>query len=193
MDQKTTKVLIIILILLILLMYFKFYGKYNTENRILQVYLDNITPNILMEKYPVLLYDKIVNPQDLISSLFYGLYNFQTDSVKWIGNPVLSSSKYTLLFNNSSMSYINIVSPINRAHFLWRKEAGEIISTSPLSEISVEFFTIKLKRNQLLVLPPYWIYQTAKKIKRIKLNDISSSIYEIYFKMRFKNQKKHLA
>lgn len=189
MDQKTTQILILVLLLLILLMYFQYYGKYNMEYRILQVYLDNITPDILGEKYPVILYDKVVNPQDLIKSLFYGLYNFQSESVKWIGNPVLSSSKFTLLFNNTSQSYINIVSPKNRDKFIWRKDGGETVSELPLSEISVDFMTIKLKRNQVLILPPYWIYQTAKKIKRIKLNDIPSKIYETYFKMRFKKKK----
>lgn len=185
----TEKLLLIILIILISWIYFQYYGKYNDQYIILQAYLDNIDITLLKEKYPLLLYDKVVNPQELINTLFYGLYLFKKENVMFIGNPILNESKYLLLFNNLSDSFINLVSPKFRNSFTWRKHKSYIISMSPLSEIDVSFITIKLKKNQILILPPYWIYQTAKKIKRISLADFSSKIYEIFYKIKFKVQK----
>lgn len=182
----TDKVLLIILISLVIVIYFQYYAKYNESYEVLQAYTDNINNKLLSERYPLLLYDRVVNPQNLIDTLFYGLYIFKKESVLFIGNPILNSSKYLLLFNNLSNCFINIVSPKYRNNFIWRKQASHIVSLSPLSEIDVPFITIKLKKNQILILPPYWIYQTAKKIKRISLADIPSKIYEIFYKMRFK-------
>ncbi len=189
-NENTKRILFYVLILLIILIYFQHYRKYNTEYKILQAYLDNIDHELLKEKYPILLYDKVVSPQDLIESLFYGLYMFKREDVLWIGNPILSSAKYLLIFNNLSNCYINLVSPKYRNIFSWRKQNGYIISNSPLSEMKVEFMTIKLKKNQIFILPPYWIYQTANKVKRIELADFPSKIYETLFKMGFKIHKK---
>lgn len=184
--MHTEKVLFIILISLIIIIYFQYYGKYNDSYIVLQAYTNNINDKLLSEQYPLLLYDRIVNPQNLIDTLFYGLYFFKKESVLFIGNPILNESKYLLLFNNLSDSFINIVSPKYKSCFIWRKQTGYIVSLLPLSEIDIPFITIKLKKNQILILPPYWIYQTVKKIKRISLADIPSKIYSVFYKIRFK-------
>ena len=50
----------------------------------------------------------------------------------------------------------------------------------------LEYITIKLKKNQILILPTFWIYHTDCIIDIYILHDTISYIYEIFYKTFYK-------
>jgi hypothetical protein len=183
------RVLFIILIILIILKYIQFYSSFNNNYHIIQSQLYNIDYNQLNEKYPIVISDRIINPDQLLTSLFRYNYVFKTETFSRINNVILNTAKYSILFNNKEDYDINLITPSYRKSIEWRKKYGHVVSFLPLTNLKLQMVTIKMKQYQVLILPPFWLYQCDKKIKRIGLNDPFSKLYESVYKISFKIMK----
>ena len=171
------KILVIIVVCLFLLLYTQSYAKYHDDYKIIQSNLRKIDIGTLYEKYPIVIYDRVISPQQLLDTLFSYSYAVKSEIVESVQNPCMNMSKYLILFNSLDDSVINLVNPKFRKNIEWRKQNGTVVSTKHLDNLRVQYVTIKLKKNQVLILPGYWIYQVDKKIKKIALNDLFGFFY----------------
>lgn len=163
--MNNKKIYIINIIILILLFFIiKFYFKHNDEYTILQVFLKDIKNNdILYEKYPILIYDKVLNINDILKSLFSYNYLYKKDIDIVSNNINYNKSKYIIIYPDKNC-VIDLISP---------KYKNKIKNTLKESD-EVQFVSIKLEKNQILIIPAWWYYNSSKNIKVIELNDILS-------------------
>jgi len=173
-------ILVTIIILLIIIIYINYYNKYKQDYQLLQIHLNKIDIDLLNEKYPIVIYDKIINPHDLLKTLFKYIYVFKNIfKIKPI-LPTINNSKYMLLWNSDNNIMINIINPKYYKFISWKKQNSFKISNHSLNDKELEkvqYITISLKKNQVLILPMFWIYQTNNYINIIQLNDIISIWY----------------
>ena len=165
------KPLFLVVIILLIVIYTQYYMKYNTTYRIVQAPLNKVDENLLYEKYPIVVADRVVKPESLLSTLFKYKYLTNTFEMRpGSQNPYFVLNKYTIIYNNVEDIDINIIAPQYRNEFKGFKSNIDINSTQ------VQYVTIKLKKQQIIILPAFWIYQANLPHTVISLNDPLSLI-----------------
>lgn len=160
-------VLIWVILILLIILYIQAHLKTKTEYTIVQTYLDKVTMDTLYDKYPVVIYDRIVDPSSLLKSLF--AYSYIQESRKSIPPNIMvqNKSKFMILYCNQSDVTVNIISP-----------EFKVIRTKPLGEQdpSLQYVTVSLKKNQVLIMPTYWTIDTSAQTNAIFLDDVITLI-----------------
>lgn len=163
----STRMLIIITIMLLLIIYVQFYFKYNGEYTIIQSNLNKIDINTLYEKSPVVIYDAVKDPNTLLTTLFAYSYLCKNYNIVKPTTTYKNKAKFAILYNDKGDVFVNIVSP---------KYSVDI--TKPLkTQDTVQYITIKLKQNQILILPFQWYYECTTSSKVITLHDALTKCY----------------
>lgn len=142
--------LLYIVIILLILFYFQCSLKKKTDIQILQTSLNNFSDSLLYEKYPILIYDKIVNSKDLLSTIFKYQYTFKKEEKYELYN----KNRFLIIYNNNDKDIT--------------------ISISNKNDIYVD---IKLKQNNVIILPAFWYYKLSDDIELIGLNDFVHWFY----------------
>lgn len=169
-----TKFLVGIVIILIIIVYVNYYTNYKKNYNILQTYLDNIDLSLVYEKYPIVIYDRVIKPAELTKTLFAYSYLYKKEySIKGPFNPMINTSKHAIIWCPTTNITINIINPKFKNNFKWQKK----VSTQSLKEnedSTVQYITIKLKKDQVLILPAFWIFDSTDTINIIQLDDLFS-------------------
>lgn len=184
-----TNWLVMFMVTLLIMLYFQYYFKYNDGYKILQASLDNVDINMLYERMPLVITDRIVHPMSLTKTLFKWSYAFKSIvTIQGTYKPIQSHHKYTLLCNPLEDMTVNIINPTYRNILkpFDRKimPAHMVCSKLDIQDSNVQYVTIKLKKQQCLLLPIHWIYQTDYTHSAIILDDPISIIVcliSIYF------------
>ena len=144
--------------------------KFNDDYQILQIYLDNFKLENLYEKYPIVIYDKIYKINDLLQTIFAYSFLFKKQFDIKTEKVYKNIYKYLLIFSDNPIS-IKIINP------KYKKDIK-----NSLQDSNVQYITIKLKENQVLILPALWYYYTDYiNIRAIGLDDmISKFIYSFF-------------
>lgn len=172
-----TKSLIITIIILIIIIYIYYYNNYKNDYNIIQTYIDKVDLNMVYEKYPIIIYDKIIDPKELLKTLFAYSYTFMNESKIRPIVPTYNKSKHMLLWNDDENIDINIINPKYYKIIKWEKRNIYKTSIKTLQELNeVQYITIKLKAKQVLILPAFWIFQSSSYVNIIQLNDILSCL-----------------
>jgi hypothetical protein len=95
------KLLFIILLILLFIVYIKYYTKVNLDTEIIQVNLNNINYNILTERNPIVIYDKLVNTNDMINKTFKHLYSIKHQNLIFNDNIKQTLAKYAIFHNDT--------------------------------------------------------------------------------------------
>lgn len=173
-----TRNLIIIIIILIVCIYINYYTKYKTDYNIIQSTIDTIDINLLYEKYPILIYSNILDPKELLSTLFAYSFIFKQETLITPVVPTINKSKYLLIWNEDHDTMINIINPKYKKNIQWTKNNKYIISTQPLDQLTdVQYISLKLKQNNVLILPHYWIFESTDRLHLLHLDGIFSKIF----------------
>lgn len=169
------RILSITLIILVIYFYVQYYSKYNYDYTITQLYLNQISANHLLEKNPIVIYDQVIEPAHLLKTLFKYMYVFSSVKNIYDKNYVYkNSSKYMLLYSKTETIKINIINPKYNKIMAFKKNK----STKAFSEMDeVKYITIKLKPNQVLILPALWAFHSYQNVTSISLQDLFSAIY----------------
>jgi hypothetical protein len=155
---------LIVLLVLVSILYIRFNLKYQDHYEILQVKPSKLTPDLLYEKNPIVIYS------DRVEGL--------SDSPEEIIN---KSMKYMYLYK-----YSNEYSPIdtiieNKAKYLFISAKTncevDIINPKYKSTENYECATIKLKVGNILVLPCFWKYKSTSTLNCVFVHDIFSTVY----------------
>jgi len=179
-----TKVLILIIVILLLMTYTQYYTKFNKGYRIIQSKLYNIDEKVLYEKYPIIIDERIVDPEALLSTLFKYMYFFKVnDTVAASDMPYVNVHKYYIIYNQSEDMNINLISPVFTPMFKpFVAHNGALMRSyhTSMAMTNVEYITIKLKQRQILILPYAWMYQANKKHHVMILDDMFSRVIALF-------------
>ncbi len=182
------RLLIFILIILILIIYIRYYTKINIDTKILQANLYNLNYNILQEKYPIVINDKIVNINDIINKTFKHLYTKKFQNTIFNENIKQNLAKYCLFHNNTDNDIeIFIINPINSKLFSFKNSPNNNnFLTSTETNID-NIFSIKmiLKPYNVLILPYGWLFKCNTICSNFFLFDILNLLIANYYN-RFK-------
>ena len=148
--------LLIVLIILIICLYIRYYTKINGDIVIVQPRLDQVNISILLEKNPIILRESIVDPIDLLKTVFKYMYIYHRIDEIHENKIIRIDSKYAIIYciNNC---IVKIYHPKNKQNYV----------------------EMHMSKGQCLILPMYWLYSVDKidNIKTIKLYDISSFLF----------------
>lgn len=176
-SMNTTRLLIIIVFILILMIYIQYYSKFNKDNEIVQTFLDKITLNLLYERNPIVIYDSIKTPKQLLGTLFKYSYLTKKEYVINHKYPTISRAKFSFIYSIEN-TYVNLINPTFKSSMKWIKNSqGEKVSTQKLEETNVEYMTLKLKPYQVVIIPSHWIIQCETPLNKVDLDDLLSRIY----------------
>lgn len=164
-------------VVLFVILYLQNSLKYKSDIKIIQSSVENINIDVLHEKYPIVIYDRIIKPNELLKSLF--AYTFVTSRISpFVLNAndklIQNMAKYVILYNEILDVDIEIFHPKNNIKF------SKLQSIQAFSDLAsdVSFVTIKLRKNQVLILPMFWIFYSKYPLQSIQLYDSISFIYE---------------
>jgi hypothetical protein len=181
--MSSTKLLIIILVILIVCIYMHYYSKFNTSYEITQTYLDKITLDLLYERNPIVIYDSIKTPNQLLKTLFKYSYISKSEYKINHQNVIMNRQKTSFIYcTDNTDCYINLINPSYKKDFKWKKhdKTSDMISQTNIEDTKVEYITIKLKPFQVLIIPSHWILQSTQQyssLHKVNLHDLFSWIY----------------
>jgi hypothetical protein len=162
-----------LILILIAICYVIMYTKPKLFTEIIQGSIGDINPELFLEKQPVLIYDKIVNLQDIIDTSFKYLYTFtQTHSVIK-DNIYQSNSRYTLIHNTGSEDLIVSINKSRRKHnhlnAFYSCLQKDIFDNSKRIDIP-------LNSHNVLVVPYLFLFKASDNVTVTFLNDIAHII-----------------
>lgn len=157
------KAFVVIISVLLVLLYLQYYVKYKQDYQILQVFLDNFKLDTLYEKYPIVVYDQVYDTGDLLKTVFAYSFVFKKEFDVEPSVVYRNSHKFVVLSCEDSVS-IKVINPKYKKDIKARIE-----------DCNVQFITVKLKQNQVLILPALWYYHTENMdVRAISLDDLVS-------------------
>lgn len=165
---NTQKLLVVVLVLFTIL-YVQSYLRPKTEYTIIQSYLDKLSVDTLYDKYPIVIYDYLQDPNSLLTSLFAYSFQFKTQSIISLETFYKTSSKFTLIYNGHANSEISLVSPKYKVDLSKRMQD---------QDSSVQYVTVNLKQHQIMILPIKWFFYCVSKRSpmMIMLDDMLSAM-----------------
>lgn len=179
---KMTKLLFFIVVLLIVLIYVHYYSKYNNTYELVQTFLDKVSLDMLYERNPIIIYDSIKTPKQLLGTLFKYSYVTKTDYKVTHSSPIMNRAKFSFVYStNNQDTSINLINPSFKSMMKWNKHnnknINDMVSPTPLEDTTVEYITIKLKPYQVVIVPMHWIIQTDAPLVKHNLDDFISMLY----------------
>lgn len=167
--------LVIILITVFTIFYIQCYYKFPNDFSLIQTTLSDFTPDLLLEKQPIYLFDQIVNPADLLSTLFKYQYLYHILSLSKNDFLKQNLSKWVIIYNDGfSDTTVSIMHPEEAKHrtFLPSRfiKKNYILCKNPTVSNSCVEILLKPKKN--VFVPMNWLYKTnADNLLEIHLHD----------------------
>jgi hypothetical protein len=146
-----------LLIIIVIIAYIQSYCKAKTDLKINQCFLDTFKQDLLYEKYPIVIYDSVRFPEDLLETALKYAYMFKK-YVQVRPGPFFdkNKSKYSLMYFSEDAT----------------------LDLSP--QINSAYVTIKLKEHQVVIVPYLWYYRSEQPINCIHLDDILSKMLGLW-------------
>jgi hypothetical protein len=177
MRLTTPQVLICIICALLLFIYLRYPTTYSPGVDILQVPLTNFDPQLLLERYPVVIPDRIVDPIELGNS-FKCLYTWEYTNINYdvpVSQARLLLAKYTLLYNQGSdTAIVSLSHPSNADTLTFSKSQHIHYRIANLEDTSIPTTALLLHPHQTVILPTNWVIisEHNKQLKEMYFYDI---------------------
>lgn len=159
---------IFIIIAIILILYACCYYIQPSSIVILQTTLSEFNFNLLLQKQPLVIGDKIIKINDLIKSWFSpNIISVHDFNIKNINNWILNKNKYLLLHSNENTEVLLL------------QGGKKLINNEPSEKETI--LAIKLYENQSLIVPFRWYYYcNTTNIKCFEINDYISIFLKVF-------------
>lgn len=175
----SSKYLILLIVALVLMLYTQYYMNYSRGYKIIQSPLSNLSIDTLFERQPIVISDRIVEPLHLTTTLFKWSYlTKEKHDVHPNVSVVRTCHKFCILTSPADVT-VNIVNPVYTKQLRpWSKATsdGLMKSALPLLDSNVQYVTIKLKKQQCLIMPMHWMYECTSPHTIILMDDIMTLI-----------------
>jgi hypothetical protein len=179
-----TRLLILVVVALVVVIYAQYYSKYNNGYNITQTYLNKINLDLLYERNPIVIYDSIKTPKQLLKTLFKYSYISKNEYSITTPHVYQSKSKFSFIYHtgqNTEIVMVNLINPMYKKDFKeWKQNnKGITYSNTSFESTTVEFISIKLKPYQVFIIPSHWMLQIAssEEVYKIDLDDIFTYFY----------------
>lgn len=160
------KSLITFIIILIILIYIKYDLKYNQNTQLLQFTSDRISQDILFEKSPIIIEDRINNMLDFIHNVipnhYFNKNNIKFDNIFKINKNLAT---YMIIYNtNNKPIDVYISNPSNKKKFRYVSSNSNNYSISNFNITDInnindtQFIKIILHPKQSIILPKQWLF-----------------------------------
>lgn len=161
--------LLTLFILVCILSYISIYTKPKKHMEILQSELATLKTDFLLEKQPLIIYDKIVDPIEVIKSTFKYLYTFKIHKSLTENHIYQSNSRYALIHNPSEEDLILTLSKKNV-----KKNHLNLFYTFISNEFEKNEKTIQiiLKPYNMIAVPYLYMLQCEESLDVYFLNDV---------------------
>lgn len=166
----TVVVIIIIIIITLVYIVLSFYLKHNDRLDIAQCRLADLSMDLLYEKTPVIVSEQLMDPTHLLSSLFRYSYAYSRRALVRSGESYTCRSKFTVMWcgtNDTQLDLIAASSP--------RPDDVRVFYECP----GAEFVTVKLRRNQAMILPPHWSVIVTSDVSVLEIDDPLSKLIRL--------------
>jgi len=162
--ETYTMFIVFIIALITLYVLLSYPLRTRPDFQIIQTNVESFKPTMLLEKYPIVIDDRIVDPASMVRTIFKYQYMWLKDDGAIAPAPACPKAKYTVLYNGDSENKIdvNIIHPKYRA-------LGD----------QAPFTKVILHPHQTLVMPPLWSYLPSAAVNRIELWDVSHWIVSV--------------
>ena len=175
-------VLFVLIVIAFLLLYIQSYYKMSKTTQIIQTPLNSFHPDLLLEKQPIYVNDDIVNPADVIASIFKYQYVQKVLSLSNKDYIKMNLSRFVLIYNDSNDKVeVDISNPhyqrkIQYYNGLFVNKFYKV--AKPSERDKTNFTKVLLKPFNMIVLPVQWVYQTnTNNILEIHLFDIITKTF----------------
>jgi len=164
--------------------YIQGYLRSSGELQIYQTTLDRFKPSLLYEKNPIYIYDRIVNPADLLGTIFKYQYMYHVLSLSNETFVKKNLSRFVVIYNDSENPVdITLMHPSNNKlisfyHANLQKKNFKVSRSKDDTFEKIPSVKVILKPFNTLIVPINWTYHTSvNNILEIHLFDAMSSIY----------------
>jgi len=161
--------LLTLFIIICIVSYISIYTKPKKHMEILQSELATLKTEFLLEKQPLIIYDKIVNPMEIIQSTFKYLYTFKIHKTLTANHIYQSNSRYALIHNPSEEDLTLTLSKKNV-----KKNHLNLFYTFIGNEFQESENTIQiiLKPYNMIAVPYLYMMQCEESLNVYFLNDV---------------------
>lgn len=161
--------LLTLFIIICIISYISMYTKPKKHMEILQTDIASMNTNFLLEKQPLVIYDKIVNPEEVIRASFKFLYTFKINKTLSSNKIYQSNSRYALVHNASDEDVILTILKKNI-----KKNHLNLFYTFIGNEFDENDRTIQiiLKPYNMISVPYLYMMHCQQDLKVWFLNDL---------------------
>lgn len=161
-------VLVILAVCIVLFAYIKLYLKPKKDIQLLQANLSNFDSNLLVEKQPVLIFDQVVHPQNVIDVSFKYMYHLTNSTKTPDGTYVQNLSKFAVIYNDQDT--VQDIS-LQKYHTKAASSSKNMFYSSIAYRESIETLTIKLPEKNMIIIPYLYSIKTQQSIPVTYLSD----------------------
>lgn len=161
--------LLTLFILICIVCYISIYTKPKKHIEILQSDLSSLKTEFLLEKQPLIIYDKIVDPLEVIQSTFKYLYTFKIHKSLTANHIYQSNSRYALIHNPSDedLTITLLKKNVKKNHLnLFYTFIGNEFKENENT------ITIILKPYNMIAIPYLYMMQCEQSLNVHFLNDM---------------------
>jgi hypothetical protein len=155
MKLHVSRVLALTLMLLLVFVYARDAMRSNSDVRILQTPVRDLTPELLRARYPVVIQESIVEPVSLLRTAFK--YQFVSSrAAKFTGEYMNARPRYAVMYTTGVSDG-------------QEDKRAQVDVYSPKGD---EFVSVLLRSHQCLILPSRWSLKTTAEMQVIELYDL---------------------
>ena len=150
-----------IAIVVILYIYISYYYRYSEEPTIIHSYEKLFQNNVMLEKRPIILLENEKSLEEIHkkNTPYMIKKNLDYDTSNWVRN------KYKYLYIQPTDT--------SELHLL---QASKKLTEDGIPDKDETLITLKVKKNQIIILPYHWYYYTETHINSVGVHDYISWI-----------------
>ena len=161
-------VLLVSAVCIIVFAYIKLYLKPKKDIQLLQANLSNFNSGLLIEKQPILIFDKVVNPQNVIDVFFKYMYHLSNTTTTPNGSHVQNLSRFAVIHNDQDdVQDISIQKYQSKAH----SNSKNMYYANVTHQKSIETLTIRLPAKNIIILPYLYSFKSDRDLPVTYLSD----------------------
>lgn len=153
--ESAWKVVLAASLLVLALLNVRYYLRVSPDLRVLQPTLQALSPDLLREKQPVVLAERIVDHEQLLRANFRYEYFLARKSTTEVAKSTPCRAKYTVLFHDFQHDFQRSQVQVDISHPIDKSQVVRVL----------------LDARQTLVLPAHWKFSTSAPCHCWKLFD----------------------
>lgn len=158
-DNVTVTVTVVVTVMVTVAIYVRWSLRPCVGTQILQTDVARCTPDLLAEKKPIVLQDRVVDHRALLTTVFR--YQFVASDTCKPPSGKRTNARFTVLFNPRSDCEIDIGHPHHHESRVTR---------------------VRLPKNMTLIMPPRWFVSAPSDVGTIRLYDTYHTIAKYFIK-----------